>query len=323
MKQLVLANEHLGDRPALDALFQREGYLCFKDVIDTSAVAALRADVMSVLADGGFIEPGVVEPLWTGKIYEGPTARYLSLELMGERGGWQRMVSHPSVAGFVEDLLGGRPDWLPMPVFRMVMPGQDPGYRRPGAPSPDDADDPPDPEAHQDAFVNPGLAFRIFWFPLVEIDVEMGGLALVPRMHSEVWGHDRSRFTISGASLNGQWHRADYRPGDLVVLHHRTPHAGLPNRTDRHVRLSVDLRCLSGTDPRPVIGEVVEADPSSVTIHADHGTSVSLALDDRTYVWDIPSGSPVRCPVSVLAAGQRVIAAHEDGRAICIRVPYE
>ena len=61
-RELRTANEHLPQPGRLNAWYDEDGYLFFRDVLDRSAVADLRRDLIGLLIDKGYVEPGSGEP---------------------------------------------------------------------------------------------------------------------------------------------------------------------------------------------------------------------------------------------------------------------
>jgi len=87
------------------------------------------------------------------------------------------------------------------------------------------------------------------WFPMTSATVESGCLAVVPGSHrSELALHCRSRnpLTTNQVCIPEQLLNEDsvplpMEPGDVLFMHRKTKHCGLPNQSDG-VRWSFDLR---------------------------------------------------------------------------------
>ena len=87
------------------------------------------------------------------------------------------------------------------------------------------------------------------WFPMTTATIENGCLSVVPGSHREgVELHCRSRdkLTLNQVCIPEQLIRDDYlplpmEPGDVLFMHRRTKHSGLPNRGNT-IRWSFDLR---------------------------------------------------------------------------------
>jgi ectoine hydroxylase-related dioxygenase (phytanoyl-CoA dioxygenase family) len=99
------------------------------------------------------------------------------------------------------------------------------------------------------------------WMPLTDIPIALGGLAVRPGGHRH--GPQRPR-PLAGTERG--WATTDYRAGDVIIFHCLTPHAALPNLTDR-LRLSADFRwqqpagCFPGSKS-PMSGDARKMSPS-------------------------------------------------------------
>src|SRR4051794_2040489 len=152
-------NYLLGDRAALGAAFEHKGYLFLRDVLDRDAVAAVSAGVVDYLVVEGIAERGADGPLWTGRDPSQLGAHPLALH---QRRLWEALMADATTVAFMTALFGEGP--VPIPIAQYQ-------FKAPGQPAPWSA-------AHQDHFFNPGLQFRTFWVPLVDIDEALGGLTL-------------------------------------------------------------------------------------------------------------------------------------------------
>ena len=308
MKPLSLANPFI-DRPAaLRAMWERDGYLFFRGVLDIAAIDELRRDYLDGLVGRGVVDPGAVHPVWNGASLEGFYPRFEAIE---KSGALERFVATPTVHAVFAQILGEEPYWVPMPVCRALppMPGRKVG----------------DPllMPHQDGFHNRGLGFRVAWIPLMHIDEATGGLAVAEGWHRRGFIHDPDdapHYRVTHSPVpNEDWRRADYAPGDVVVFDIMTPHSGLANRSDRF-RLSVDLRVLPSSAPRPTIGSVSALTPDSVTVRADSGDEVTLTIDDESFLRPLSQLAVGRTELpAVVPLGHRIIVGHAEGRVTVLR----
>ena len=117
--------------------------------------------------------------------------------------------------------------------------------------------------SHQDHFfIRQTNRFRTAWIPLMNIEREVGGLALAARSHQsgllEHVEHETAySYIFRGRKQRGvpleriqqNWLTANYRPGDLLIFHSLMIHRALPNTSDR-IRLSLDARYQPVSEPR-------------------------------------------------------------------------
>lgn len=87
------------------------------------------------------------------------------------------------------------------------------------------------------------------WIPITPATVANGCLAVVPGSHRRGLSlHCRSRneltlnqVSIPDSRMTDAWRPLPMKPGDVLMMHRKTKHCGLPNRSDE-VRWSFDLR---------------------------------------------------------------------------------
>jgi hypothetical protein len=315
MRELSAANDHLGDRSGLDRIWDEQGYLFFRGTLDPDIVRPFREEMVSVLTEHGVAAADGESPAWTGKTLE--NAQGISGELHN-LGLAERFFELPAVQELFEQLLGEPASFVPIVEYRYTTPTT--GVDASGFPP------------HQDGFFNPGIPFRICWVPLMTIDQNIGGLALVPGRHKAGYLHDPSRepkFPIpAGAIPDDAWHRTTYQAGDLLIMHRATPHSGLPNHSSG-LRLTMDFRFTAASDPLPVVGEVRAVAPDSITVRLPDGSERAYAVDDTTYVRPRGklAGSKGAAKVSrkelpdQFPVGERVMVAQDKGKAVLVRTP--
>lgn len=254
MSELRVANGQLDDPARLRALFDAEGYLFFQGVLDQRAVLDAARRVVATVVEQGFVTSGDDEAL-----QDALDAQRL----------WERLVSVPAVSSFFAKVAGAPVSFIPLARYRVLPPG---GSTR----------------VHQDSLLNPGFDMTTAWIPLVAIDEELGGLALLAH---GVW----------------RWHA--YEPGDVVLMHEAMTHTGLPNRSRDGLRVSVDVRFQNPGAPTAVVGRIRAATTESLSIERDDGEVVTLAVDGSTLLRN-GAGQTV---------GARVIASRRDERAVMVR----
>lgn len=297
----------LGDHAKLRARWDEDGVLYFKNVIDKDAIANVYGEYLARLKEVGVVAPDETQPVWSGlDRLDGKRARLISDDI------WRGLVLSPSFDAVVSNFLGETPAWVPIVVHRAAPPA-DP------AKIPDDLFF----AGHQDGIYNYGIDFITCWVPLMEIDDEVGGLAVVPGSHREA--HYGKQPGVAGVNRTGvfadlAWRRPDYKPGDLLMFHSMTAHAGLPNRSDK-IRLSVDIRFLPGSVAKPVVGAVVAFDGTKVQIQVESGEQLDLVVDEVTTVRG-PKGTPLlgEARANVLFPGAAIIAVPgTNGQAKLVR----
>jgi Phytanoyl-CoA dioxygenase (PhyH) len=303
----------LDDRAALNAFWADNGYLFFRGVLSAPTVALVRDEIVRVLRENGFLEPGSDQPVWTGKGFTGfgtrPKAIY-GLNLAA------RFFETPEVKQFLTRVLADEPVYLPIDVYRFTPPVSAEGVAEHMAPP------------HQDGFFNQGYNFRILWIPLMDVDERTGGVALAPGLFKRGLLHDPDNppnFPIpDGAIADDAWARADYRAGDLLMIHPATPHGGLPNQS-ANLRLTMDMRIAAASDRCPVFGNVVSVSPEQIRLRARDGHEYSLALGDDTLVLPKPRTAIGRDDIATYwAPGDHAIVAVSDldpGKATLVRKP--
>ena len=303
MRELRISNEALSDGRLLKRRFDEDGYLFFRDVLDQAAVTTLRDQFLDVLVKHGVVAEGSSQGTPNGRVVDAKAVR----RELDEHRLWETFVALPSIDAFFIRVFGEPVNWAPIAVYRYTQlsdPGGDIFAGR-----------------HQDGFFNRGLNLRVVWIPLVDIDESVGGLAIAAGMHKRGYLHDASQppnFPIPADAIPlDAWHRTTYQPGDVVIFHEDTPHAGLPNRSDR-VRLSIDIRPIPVSEPQPLIGTIVAAHGDSVTVRTDDTHDVHLRIDDDTYIRG--DHGQVLTPAD-LSSGTSVIVASRDGVATFIRPP--
>jgi hypothetical protein len=306
VKELRASNELLGNPPALREAIEVEGYVLLRDVLDVDLINHVKHGVMAWFEAQQVIKFVDDEPLYTGadasQLGENPPQLY-DTKL------WEWLALRPESRLFFQQVFGDRGRILPIGQYQFPWPG------KPGVSS----------RIHQDGPFTPGLDFFTFWVPLMVIDEQVGGLAIVPTAYSRGSLHiglhqNPTSVYLPPETFGAQdWHRADYCPGDVLIFGPFTPHCSIPNESDR-LRLSVDIRVQSVSAKPPITGVVIAADPPCVVIAADTGEDIVLSVDDQTSL-RLPTHFVGRLDPRRLV-GHRVLATEEDGRALVIRNPF-
>jgi 1-deoxypentalenic acid 11beta-hydroxylase len=229
------------DNPAeLAAAFDRDGYLFFRGML--TGIDEVRREFIRILQRQGAVSLSSAEPVWAGLPADriDDTALYLAPSVA-------QLFESPHNLQVFERACGEPVFVFRSPTVRYALP-HDAGRVSP---------------PHQDAFfVRINASFRTFWIPLMDIDEQVGGLAISPashrrglRDHTEI--DNVYSYVFQGRRQKGipldavpqPWATADYRAGDLLVFHPLMIHWALPNRSDR-IRLSIDNRACPVNAPR-------------------------------------------------------------------------
>ena len=270
MNELWASNHLLGNKPALDEAWERDGFWFFRNVLDKGAVARLRNRYDALLDKYHLIETGAAEPVWNGT---DPSTFPVRMDPLADSDAWRLLMKDPAVESLFTNLLGAPPFWIPIVVYRA---------------------NPPEPEqsddrltfVHQDGFYNQGIPFRICWVPLAKMDAPVGGLVIAPGMHRSGFVHDLSqppKFPVPADAIpEDKWLRADYEPGDLLMFDLFTPHSGLANYSDRF-RLSMDIRVMPTSEQVPAIGAITDLSSHSIAVRDETGAEIRFAIDSNTY----------------------------------------
>lgn len=317
MPEFNTSNHLLGNRAALDAAWERDGYWFFRDVLDQDAIAAVRAEFLSVLGELGVVDPSHND----AAIYNGASLENYPIKMGGDpeidpllaRYPMKGFTSNPKIKAFFEDLLGDEVIWVPNSEFHAVPPSGG------GQPSRFNF-------VHADGANNKGLPLRVCWIPLAPIDEATGGLAVTEGLHRPRMGDfPRPPSGINLADVPADsWRRAEYRPGDLLMFSLESPHSGLANRSDKFFRLSMDIRCTPKSGGVPVLGTLAEVDRCAIAVDGDDGQRHVFRIDEDTF-FRIYRGRQTGMPVpldeipTVAPIGKRVFVAHNHGTAIFVR----
>ncbi len=233
MQELADSSALVHDSAALRARLGADGYLFFRGLLPAGEVLAARQAVAERLAAGGWTDatgrpagqPHMINAM------DGLTDPAFRAALITP--GLNKLPYRAELRGLVRRVLGAGAFSYPAKVLRAVYPETKTKGRF----------------VHCDYMGSGVQDMLTSWLPLMEIPVQVGGLALRPGGHL---GPPRPPRLFAGSGRG--WASTDYRPGDVLVFHCLTPHAALPNRS-AVLRLSTDVRWQ--LPDRPVPAEMV------------------------------------------------------------------
>jgi ectoine hydroxylase-related dioxygenase (phytanoyl-CoA dioxygenase family) len=232
------SNDLLGDPEALRTRLDEDSYLLFRGVIDHDRLARLRAQILQVLADHGWIRDGLA--LMQGLAYCRPVHEGME-EFAAAYDDVQRLedfhsLSHDeALMGIMRQVVGETA--FPHPL----------GIARLGFPEHYEVTTPP----HQDYPNNQGSErLMAAWIPVGDCPRDLGALAVLRGSHRSGllpldW-HDgpgnRQALLHQEMLEELRWVTTDFRTGDVLLFPAMTVHASLHNTSEFHMRISVDFR---------------------------------------------------------------------------------
>jgi hypothetical protein len=233
--ELACSNALLEDAQALRRRLADEGYLFFRGLLPVAEIGAAAVVVFNQLRLGGWADnqgdvPARPRALTVREALGDPAFRaaiaspaFNHIPYLGQLRRVVRMILGPGAFSY------------PSKVLRAVYPEHpqaSPGVAR-------------GRYIHQDYAVGGVQDMVTTWVPLIDIPVQLGGLAVLPGSH--LGPPLRPRLL---SEREGGWASTDYRAGDALVFHSLTSHAALPNHATT-LRLSGDFRWQRPDQPVP------------------------------------------------------------------------
>lgn len=306
-KQELQDSKHLlDDHDALEAFYEENGYLFFRQVLDPKSVSEARDAMLAIAADEfGLVEKGDLDGKWTGKAYppgseEKPCFAGIS----------KRLISYPANQQVIAKILGETPSMVPIVQYRLYPPNG------------------PVTMVHQDGFYSPGIHdYKPLWIPLTPCPREVGGLTVAVGQNHRGYFHNVAKgtpFPIPDDLIDpDSWATADYEPGDLLVVHPYSPHAGMPNRSDR-LRITFDTRVQSARNPTTFEAVVDAVTPTSITLTSpdENVGTITLSVDEATYLRprDVSRREKFTDFATVTQPGMHLCVVRDGTRASLLRM---
>jgi Protein involved in biosynthesis of mitomycin antibiotics/polyketide fumonisin len=301
-RELESCNHLLDDHVALMRFYEDNGYILLRQVLNTTSVEQARDQMLAVAARHGLIEPGDREAKWTGRPLSG--AMEESPEFSGIS---RRLVEHPDNLKVLEKVLGEKACMVPNVQYRIYPPQG------------------PITIVHQDGFYSPGIQdYKPVWIPVVRITRQMGGLMVATGQNKRGYLHNLAKptpFPVPvGVIDENSWATTDYEPGDVLLVHPCSPHASMPNTSDR-LRVSFDTRVQSAARPSAVAATVKTVTPNSITVDAEVIGTRTLRVDGDTYLRPVDPGvrEPFERFVEVTKPGMRLVVVMDGDYAVMLR----
>ena len=306
-KDFIDCTPLLGSRDEMDRFYEDNGYLFFRNALSQSSVARARDEMLAIAADRfGLVKKGDATATWTGKALEGYSED--GSEFSGIS---RRLIEDPTNTAFLEQILGEPASMVPLVQYRLYPPNG------------------PVTVVHQDGFASPGIqGYRPVWTALVDCPREVGGLAVAVGEHKRGFFHNVGKptpFPIPEGVIDpDSWTTADFKAGDVLVVHPCSPHAGTPN-TSKRLRVTLDTRVQSAKNPSAFSGTVKAVTPGSLTVEADDAAlgEITLSVSADTFI-------RVRNPgvredfaqfVHYTVPGMRLLAVRDGTHAVMLRCP--
>lgn len=258
----------LDDHDALNAFYDENGYLFFRNALSEPSVTRARDEMLAIAADRfGIVEKGDPRGTWTGEPLVG-----FSEDGEEFSGISRRLIEDPSNQEFLAKVLGEPASMVPLVQYRLYPP------------------DGPVTPVHQDGFYSPGIdGYRPVWTALVDCPREVGGLMIAVKQHKQGFFHNLAKpktFAVPDGVIDpDSWTTTDFRAGDVLVVHPFSPHAGTPNTSDR-LRVTLDTRVQSAKNPTAFSGVVKAVTPDSITVAADDAAlgEVTVSVAEDTFI---------------------------------------
>lgn len=238
------SNDVLGDREALEARMEEDGYWLFRGLVDRDRVLEARREILlkyAVIGEIDAINHPLMEGIYSAESYIDKVNLLAFTESVRTGQAYERVVLHEALTGLLERYLGGAVRCFDFKWPRLVRPGETCGF-------------------HCDApYVNRGSQkVMTAWIPLGDLPREEGALIVLEGSHQN--GTVRQRYGLKDAdrdglgwlstnpitlrkNLGGRWLTADFRAGDVLIFSMYLVHGAIDNHSrKKRCRLTSDTR---------------------------------------------------------------------------------
>jgi hypothetical protein len=286
MGELTCSRHLVGNHEAIAAAWERDGYLFFRDVLDKNVIAGIRKVYVDYLVKNGLADAGDPDHLYNGgDLSNLPNSAITDLNKQRV----DRLLNEaPSINAFFGKVFGCDPLWIPFTRHRNHPPERHRKVQRTNKQSRSQFRF---DFIHEDGTHNVGLPFMVCWVPIDDMDdPDVGGLALLEGVHNGPCLHHMEGMRILPIRLEDvpadRWRSAQYKTGDVVLMHRHTPHSGLTNLSDNRFRMSMDTRIMPSKDTRLLRFGGVAPMMGTLTSISDVGLSMVDARGERRVRFD-------------------------------------
>jgi ectoine hydroxylase-related dioxygenase (phytanoyl-CoA dioxygenase family) len=304
--ELQCCNHLLDDYAGLQQFYELNGYVLLRQVLDPRSVVEARDAMLAVAARHGLVRPGDPTGTWTGR--RAPPLHEESPEFGGIS---RRMFEYPENLAIMEKVLGEPACMVPNVQYRLYPP------------------DGPVTIPHQDGFYSPGIQdYKPVWITLTPCERQVGGLMVAVGQNRRGYFHNRAKpspFPIPEGVIDpASWWTTDYMPGDVLLVHPCTPHAGAPNRSNR-LRVTFDTRVQSARNPSAFAATVLSATADSITLDADGIGQHTYDVSDETFIRVLDPGvrEPFERFAQITVPGMRLLVVIDGARVVMLRKAAE
>lgn len=245
IEPFTVSNEFLDQPEKLRDQAHKDGYLFFKQLIDTDSIQKLRQDFLEICHRHGWAQGG--ETLMDGiriggPFMEGDDGYWPVLDEFQSLESFHAFAHHPSIINMCDKLFGEKTLVHPRNIGRIMFP-ENTKFTTP---------------AHQDFIHIRGTEETYTaWIPLGDCPKYLGGLSVLTGSHRAGIYPVKPAFGAGGLGIDTDpleaddiyWVSGDYEIGDALFFHSHAVHKALPNQTPDKIRLSVDYRYQGSTKP--------------------------------------------------------------------------